>query len=423
MDCRVVRQAVLLAMMVLNKHNFAMTQHMIIAIIINMQNDILFSLFLIFSGAAVLATLALFTRQSLLVAYIILGFILGPSFANLISDPIWLNEVADVGIIFLLFLLGLNLEPQSLFKLLRQTTVVTLLSSIAFALIGYLFALVADFNQMDAALIGLAMMFSSTIIGLKLLPTTVMHHQRVGEMVISILLLQDIIAIFCILLLHSGSVVGIELAELGKVALALPILFVFTFLAERYVLVRIFRHFNRIHEYLFLVAIGWCLGIGQLAEYMKLSFEIGAFIAGISIAQSPIARFIAESLKPLRDFFLILFFFTLGAKLNMSILSEIWLWAILLGFLMLIVKPLVFGPLLFKLLPKRSQSWEVGFRLGQISEFSLLVGYVGQKNGLLSQAGYSLIQLATITSFILSSYWVVNRYPNPIATSDRLRRD
>lgn len=400
-----------------------MNPHTIIAIIINMQNDILFSLFLIFSGAAILATLALFTRQSLLVAYIILGLILGPSVANLISDPVWLNEVADVGIIFLLFLLGLNLEPQSLLRLLRQTTIITLLSSIAFAIVGYLIALIADFSHMDAMIVGLAMMFSSTIIGLKLLPTTVMHHQRIGEIVISILLLQDIIAIFCILLLHSGSVVGIQFAELGKVALALPLLIVFTFVAERFVLVRIFRKFNRIHEYLFLVAIGWCLGIGQLAEFMKLSFEIGAFIAGISIAQSPIARFIAESLKPLRDFFLILFFFTLGAKLNMTIVSEVWLWAILLGLAMLVLKPLIFGPLLFKILPKRSQSWEVGVRLGQISEFSLLVGYVAQKNGLLTQAGHSLIQVATILSFVISSYWVVNRYPNPIAASDRLRRD
>jgi Kef-type K+ transport system membrane component KefB len=174
---------------------------------------------------------------------------------------------------------------------------------------------------------------------------------------------------------------------------------------------------------MFLVAIGWCLGLGQLAEYMKLSFEIGAFIAGISIAQSPISRFIAESLRPLRDFFLILFFFSLGAKLDILILSQVWVWALVLASLMLIVKPIVFRPLLANIAPTKSAAWEVGVRIGQISEFSLLVGYTAEKNALISQMAYSLIQISTIITFMVSSYWVVNCYPTPIAVSERLRRD
>ncbi|MBI2792000.1 MAG: cation:proton antiporter [Gammaproteobacteria bacterium] len=389
-----------------------------------MHNDIIFSIFLIFCGAAFLATLALFTRQSLLVAYIILGMIIGPGGMKLISDPVVLKDVGDIGIIFLLFLLGLNLQPQNLLKLLRQTTVITLLSSLVFALVGYSVAIVAHFSQMDAMIVGTAMMFSSTIIGLKLLPTTVLHHQRIGEIVISILLLQDIIAIFTLLLLHGAGEDGrLSLLELGRVALALPGLVLFAFLFERVVLIKIIQRFSRIHEYMFLVAIGWCLGLGQLAEFMKLSFEIGAFIAGISIAQSPISRFIAESLRPLRDFFLILFFFSLGAKLDILILSQIWVWALALASLMLIVKPIVFRPLLANIAPTKSAAWEVGVRIGQISEFSLLVGYTAEKNALISQSAYSLIQISTIITFMVSSYWIVNCYPTPIAVSERLRRD
>jgi Kef-type K+ transport system membrane component KefB len=207
------------------------------------------------------------------------------------------------------------------------------------------------------------------------------------------------------------------------VVIALPGLFLFAFLVERYVLIKIIQRFNRIHEYMFLVAIGWCLGLGQLAEYLQISFEVGAFIAGISIAQSPISRFIAESLRPIRDFFLILFFFALGAKLDLSILSGIWVYALILGGTMLLVKPLVLSPLLYKLVPSKTAGWEIGVRLGQISEFALLVGYTAEKSNLISKSAYSLIQLSTIITFIVSSYWVVNRYPTPIATTERLRRD
>ncbi len=389
-----------------------------------MHNEIIFSIFLIFCGAAILATLALYTRQSLLVAYIILGILIGPGGVGLIADPIILKDIGDIGIIFLLFLLGLNLQPQNLIKLLRETTIITLASSFIFALLGYSIAIVADYPTMDAVIIGAAMMFSSTIIGLKLLPTTVLHHQRTGEIVISILLLQDIIAIFTLLLLHAGNNEGgLKLAELGRVALALPALFIFAFLVERFVLIKLLKRFSRIHEFMFLVSIGWCLGIGQLAEFMKLSFEVGAFIAGISIAQSPVSRFIAESLRPLRDFFLILFFFSLGAKLDIAKLSEIWELSLLLALVMLVAKPLVFRPLLGKIAPNKNSAWEVGVRIGQISEFSLLVGYTAEKNGLISQSANSLIQVATILTFIVSSYWIVNRYPTPIATSDKLRRD
>ncbi|MBS0290385.1 MAG: cation:proton antiporter [Proteobacteria bacterium] len=388
-----------------------------------MHNNIIFSIFLIFSGAAFLATLALYTRQSLLVTYIILGVLIGPGGMKLISDPVILKDVGDIGIIFLLFLLGLNLQPQNLLRMLRQATIITVVSSVIFSLLGYSLAMIAGFSQIDAIVIGVAMMFSSTIIGLKLLPTTVLHHQQIGEIVISILLLQDIIAIFVLLLLHAGHAGTLSIVDLGQVAFALPLLFAFAFLVERFVLIKIIQRFSRIHEYMFLVAIGWCLGLGQIAEWMKLSFEIGAFIAGISIAQSPVSRFIAESLRPLRDFFLILFFFSLGASLDLQILSQVWLWALVLGGLILCVKPIMFKLLLGKIVPSRSAAWEVGIRIGQISEFSLLVGYTAEKHHLISPLAYSLIEVSTIMTFIVSSYWIVNRYPTPIAVSDKLRRD
>ena len=163
--------------------------------------SVIFYIFLIFTGAAVLATLALYARQSLLVVYILLGILLGPSGLDWVSDPEIISQIAHIGIIFLLFLLGINLPPQKLVLMLRETTLVTGVSSLLFLVIGAGCALSFGFNFAEAFVIGAAMMFSSTIIGLKLLPTTVLHHQHTGEIIISILLMQDIIAI--LILIHA----------------------------------------------------------------------------------------------------------------------------------------------------------------------------------------------------------------------------
>ena len=141
-----------------------------------MDQSIVFSVFLIFTGAAILATAALYARQSVLVAYIVLGMLIGPSGLGLIEDVKRLQELSHVGIVFLLFLLGLNLHPQNLWHMFRKATVVTLLSSAVFAALGAATAWTFGYGAVESAVIGAAMMFSSTIIGLKLLPSTVLHH-------------------------------------------------------------------------------------------------------------------------------------------------------------------------------------------------------------------------------------------------------
>jgi Kef-type K+ transport system membrane component KefB len=185
----------------------------------------------------------------------------------------------------------------------------------------------------------------------------------------------------------------------------------------------VIRKFDRFHEFIFLVAIGWCLGIAELAHYVGLSHEIGAFIAGISLATSPISLYIAEHLKPLRDFFLILFFFSLGASFNLSLLAEILIPSLILAFIVLLAKPVTFHLLLKTIKEPPSISWEVGVRLGQISEFSLLIAFLATSTQLISESASTLIQATAIITFLVNSYMVIFRYPSPIAISDKLRRD
>jgi len=343
------------------------------------DTSIIFSLFLVFSGAAVIATLALFARQALLIAYILLGALLGPWALDVVSNPELIADIANVGILFLLFLLGLNLEPGDLKKLFREAIVVTAVSSFAFALLGFAVGLAFGFNMLDSLLIAAGMMFSSTIIALKLLPTSALHHQRMGELIVSILLLQDMLAIIVLLALEGLGNQESLVSETLILVLGLPALALMAWWISSRILTRLFMRFDQIHEYLFLLAIGWCLGIAELATVIGLSHEVGAFVAGVTLATSPIARFIAESLKPLRDFFLVLFFFALGAGFNIGALPSVLVPALVLAAISVAIKPIVFRVLLQREQEKSRMAAETGARLGQVSEFSLLIVVVASE--------------------------------------------
>jgi Kef-type K+ transport system membrane component KefB len=203
----------------------------------------------------------------------------------------------------------------------------------------------------------------------------------------------------------------------------LPALVGVVYLIERFVLIKLIQRFDEIHEYIFLLAIAWCLGIAELAHFVGLSHEIGAFVAGVTLASSPIALFITERLKPLRDFFLIIFFFSLGAGFNLSVINEILIPGTTLAILVLVCKPLIFAWLLRREGEKKYVSYETGFRLGQISEFSLLIAVLAVNSGFIDEKTSYLIQFATLLTFIVSSYIIVMRYPTPISVRARLRRD
>jgi Kef-type K+ transport system membrane component KefB len=390
------------------------------------EQSLVFSFFLIFTGAAIIASLALYTRQPLLVAYIVLGAMLGPYGFEMVTDTKLLTEISHIGIIFLLFLLGLDMQPSHLLHMLKKATLVAIASSLLFFAMGYGVGFSFGYTQTESMIIGIAVMFSSTIIGIKLLPTTVLHHRHTGELVVGLLLLQDVIAIMVLLFLYSGSGEATSsdtMVQFAKTLVALPLLILGAFVFVKYVLLKLIHKFDRFHEYIFLLAIGWCLGLAETANLVGLSAEIGAFVAGVSIATSPIAQYIATSLKPLRDFFLILFFFSIGASFNLSLVGLIAVPATILALLVLGLKPLIFRFLLSRISESPALGWEVGFRLGQISEFSLLIAYIAAGAMMIGEEASHVIQATAILTFLLSSYVVIFNFPSPIAVSDKLRRD
>lgn len=382
------------------------------------------SLILIFTAAALLAALALYTRQPLLVAYIAVGCLVGPNVLGWVPDAALLGEIAEIGIIVLLFLVGLDLEPGKLLRLFRKGLITALASSLLFFLMGFGVMRAFGFTQPESIVTGLALTFSSTIVGIKLLPTTVLHHRHIGEVVVALLLLQDLLAIAALIYLN-GHAAGADgaLLRFGALLVSLPALILAAFAGVRMLIMPVLRRFDGFPEFTFLLALGWCLGIAWLAEWCGMSFEIGAFIAGVSLATSPIAQVIALNLQPLRDFFLVLFFVAVGADIDFGLLGSVLLPTLVLAIAIVALKPPVFAYLLQAQGEERATAWETGFRLGQASEFSLLVAFVATAQGLLGAAAAHVILGATVLTLVLSTYAVIFRYPSPIAPNPKLRRD
>lgn len=385
-------------------------------------NNILFELVLIYSGAAILATLFLYLKQPIILAYIALGVLIGPWGAGFISSPQHIEQLSHIGIILLLFLIGLNLRPDRLVGLFGKTAVVTLATCFVFLSLAMLVAMMLGFAFIDSLIIGAALMFSSTIVSLKLIPTTALHHKHIGEMMISVLLLQDVIAIILLLLITGGQQDNIPLT-VSYLLIKLLVLAAAAFIVVKYVITALFARFDTIREHTFLLALGWGLLVAGIAELIGLSYEMGAFVAGVSLATVPIALVIADDLKPLRDFFLILFFFSIGATFNYLVTQDVILASLVLTLVLMLAKPMVFRWGFRTTGEASGVSTEVGVRLGQASEFSLLVAYSAVTAGLIEERASYLIQTVVLLTFVISTYWVMLKYPTPISNVASRRKD
>ncbi len=387
-----------------------------------MPDHIIFQLVLIFAGAALFATMFLYLKQPIILAYIILGVFVGPKGVGLINDAEQIEQLAHIGIILLLFLIGLNFRPAKLGGLLGRIGIVTLITCFVFMLLGMATVLLLGYPFIDSLIIGAALMFSSTIVSLKLIPTTQLHHHHVGDVMISVLLLQDVMAIVLIVLVTEGGLNNITLS-VALLLLKLVGLSVMSFAIVRFVIIKLLLKFDVIKEHTFVMTLGWGLFVAGAAEMLGLSLEIGAFIAGISLATVPIALIIAEELKPLRDFFLILFFFSIGAKFDLVVSQELIVPGLMLTALLMVAKPVIFN-LGFKAIGENKQnSTELGIRLGQASEFSLLIAFSALASGLIDERSSYLIQLVVVLTFIASTYWVVSAYSTPISYNGVQRKD
>ena len=386
-----------------------------------MENVVFLEIALVVIVSTILGWLSLLTRQPIIISYIVAGVLLGPWGLKLVTKIEFINEASNIGITLLLFLAGLSLHPRRLLELFSKTFPLTLLTSGIFALVTGSILYAFGASILESVITGVAMMFSSTILVVKLMPTITLHQKHMGAVAIAVLIMQDIFAVLAIAFINGGSsssIVGWITSILIGVLLT-----VVAIVAERYIIRKIIMQVQRYNELLNMVALAWCFSLALLSEYIGMSHEIGAFIAGVALASGPLSNYLAENLKFFRDFFLVLFFFTLGAKMDFAIMQTIVWPTLLLSAILLVLKPLVYRTAfrLTKETPKFSR--EMGFRLGQNSEFSLIIAVLAAEKGLISAADSQLIQLVAIVTMTASSYLLVFLFPTPLGTSKPLKID
>lgn len=383
----------------------------------------IFNLSVLLVGVAILSYFAVLLKQPIIIAYILSGVILGPWGLKLVGDVHLIESMSHLGITLLLFLAGLCLHPQHLIKLFRKTALITIANCLISFLIVWIFSRLLRFGNTESLCIALSLMFSSTILSVKLLPTLKLHHGKLGAICISILIAQDLIAIGVLAFIRCLSQGGNVFLNFSLLFIKLLIFIAVLILFEQFILRRILGKIEKFHEAIFILGLAWCFGIATISNQMGLFYETGAFFAGVVLARHPIARFISESLKPLRDFFLVLFFFVLGAKLDLFLMGGLFFKSVILAGILMIVKPILFRKFLMFCKEPSDFATEVGIRLGQLSEFSLLVALLAVELEQISAVASQFIQLTTIITFFVSSYIVVFKYPTPIGTTDQLIRD
>ena len=346
-------------------------------------------------------------KQPILLAFIFAGILLGSSFLGVITYSELLNVFSELGVAFLLFIVGMNLDLR-VFKEIGKTSVITGIGQIVFTtIVGFAIASFLGFEFLESLYIAIALTFSSTIIIVKLLSDKKELNSLYGKISIGFLLVQDFVAIVALVLISSFSFSTDLTSQISTFALNLVLLFLLFVIAAKFLVKKTFDALSENQELLFLGAISWAFAFSAAAIFLGFSKEIGAFLAGISIASLPYAYQIVGKLKYLRDFFIVLFFVVLGSNLVFVSSKIILLPAIVFSLFVLIGNPIIVFILMTKLGYKGRTSFLSSLTVAQISEFSLILIFLGEKVGHVSSEVASVITLVAVLTISASTYLII----------------
>ena len=346
-------------------------------------------------------------KQPTILAYILTGIVLGNAFLNVIQFKDFLTIFSELGIALLLFLVGLNLDLRVLREIGKASILVGVGQVTFTALLGYIFSVVLGFGFMESLYLAITLSFSSTIIIVKLLGDKKELNSLYGKISVGTLLVQDFIAILVLLFISSlGAGTSLPTIAFDFVVKGL-MFFALAFFVAKFLLTKLFDRTAESQELLFMGAISWCMIMAVFSDFLGLSLEIGAFVAGVSLASIPYSFEVSGKIKYLRDFFLVLFFVSLGSTFVATSLSEVLLPAIILSAFVLVGNPLI-TMLLMQFLGYRTKtSFLVGLTIAQISEFSLIVAALGFKVGHISNEIVSIVTLTAVITITISTYYII----------------
>jgi len=371
--------------------------------------DIFQEIALILALAAAVSMIAVRLKQPLIIAYIIVGVLVGPAAFGFIAATAQVEVLAGLGISVLLFVVGLKLD----LRLIRSVGPVALATGIGQILVtsvaGFMIAMALGFSAVESAYIAVALTFSSTIVIVKLLSDKREIDSLHGRIAIGFLIVQDIFVVIVMLLLPTFAVQ----AEIGLVAQTVRLLIVGVGLI---VLLAVFMRFvanpllkilARSQEMLVLFAVTWAVALGALGDFLGFSKEVGAFLGGVSIASTPYRDAIVARLTGLRDFLLLFFFIDLGSKLNLGDFGEQLFSAAVLSTFVLVGNPLIVIGIMGYMGYRRRTGLLAGLTVAQISEFSLILAALGVSLGHIGTDILGLVTLVGIATISTSTYMIL----------------
>ena len=357
--------------------------------------------------ATVVAGIMRLFKQPMIIGYILTGIIVSPYVLGIIHSTETIEIFSKMGIAFLLFIVGLSLSPRVI-KEVGKVSLITGVGQVVFtSLIGYMISRFFGFEVITSLYIAVALTFSSTIIIMKLLSDRKDLDKLYGKISIGFLLVQDIIAIFILLLISSFSSEA-NVSQLALITIVkIGVLVVALILISTKVLPKLSNFFARSQEMLFIFSIAWGLGLATLFSFFGFTIEIGALIAGVTLAMSPYHYEISSKLRPLRDFFIILFFILLGSNMALGNISNLILPAIIFSAFILIGNPLIVMILMGLLGYSKRNGFMAGLTVAQISEFSLILIALGVGVGALSNEILSLVTIVGLVTIAGSTYFII----------------
>lgn len=374
------------------------------------MNNIFIQLAIILSLASALGFITYKLKLPLLIAYLLGGLLLSLLATFDVSKSLALSFLPDIGIAFVLFLVGMELDLRELKSFGKQILTAGILQVIITSTLGTFLAQSFGFNTREALYLGVGLSFSSTLVVVKLLLDRKDLTSLYGKLSVGVLLLEDLLAVIILLGLSSSisfsSFSEQNILPIMTFLIKVIILFSLAVVINRYILSAVFKAVSDSGELLFLTALAWCFGFVTVAIVMGFSILIGAFLAGVALASSPYHFQIQGKIKPMRDFFTALFFVYLGTKVNFSSSLSVYPLILIFSLYAVLIKPIIFL-LLFGIFGFRKHTmFQTAINLSQVSEFSMIILLVGFKMGLVSQAALTVIALSSVVSFVASSLMI-----------------
>jgi Kef-type K+ transport system membrane component KefB len=364
--------------------------------------DIIFEIGMLVIFAGLGTYIAKLTKQPLVPAYVISGIVVG-QLLGIVTNHELISQLSEFGIAFLLFMVGLEMEFKKLKDIGVVSFVVGLIQMATIFIAGYFVTNLLGFTRTEAIYLGLVIAFSSTMVVIKILSDKLETNTLHGRLIIGVLVVQDILAIAALSYLASTantSTVGYLFFAKILLVLALGIL------VSKFIFPKVFEFAAKSRELLLTTALSVCFLFALLFHSIGLSLTVGAFVAGVLLANLPYNIEIVGTVRPLRDFFAILFFTSLGLQLVTDGLSTLIFPIIILLLLVLIAKPVVLHFALRMMGHKSRTSFLTATSLAQVSEFSLIIVMLGIRFGAIPQNILTLTVLLAIATMTFTSYFM-----------------